>query len=363
MSWIATKLSIQGIRGVLDRGGDFELAEEQSPRSVAVYAPNACGKSSYADAVEYLFSEDGSIGHLGTEEADSEHDGKHAIPHVLAEERGIEPRVSMTLVNSESGESVQVSRLVKTDQADEMPPELGSIVRAAPAQRILRQHDLRRFVAELTPGEKYAELSRWFGLTRLEQVVGQDGILLHTSRILADRDCGWEIAGRVQDIARYTDNSVTQYDERAVWDWCEAEAERRLGKRPAIDSLEEMKKVIRTLKRLQGRIIVASSAVAESHQARLALEEIATDLISKGGPLQACHTALTDAVETERQAKRLFTRAKTGVFQGVWDAAKEVLESQITDECPVCGTPWRRTRAASQEAALITITRSRDELA
>jgi hypothetical protein len=147
-----------------------------------------------------------------------------------------------------------------------------------------------------------------------------------------------------------------------VLDWCGAEAERHLGKRPAIDSLEEMKKVIRTLTRLQGRIIVASSTTAESHQAKRALEEIATDLISQDGPLQACHTALTNAVAAERQAERLFTRAKAGIFQGVWDAAKGVLESQIIDECPVCGTPWRRTHAASQEAALITITRSRDEL-
>lgn len=80
MSWIATKLSIQGLRGIMDRGGDFELAQERSPRSIAIYAPNACGKSSYADAIEYLFSEDGSVGHLGKGEADSERGGKYALP-------------------------------------------------------------------------------------------------------------------------------------------------------------------------------------------------------------------------------------------------------------------------------------------
>ena len=366
MSWIVTKLNIQGIKGVLDRGGDFELGRERSPRSIAIYAPNACGKSSYADAVEYLFSEEGSVGHLGTGEA-SERGGRQALSHVLAEERGIEPKVSMTVVNSESGESVQVTRLVKADQADEMPPELGPIVRAVPAHRILRQHDLRRFVVDMTAVEKYAELSRWFGLTHLEQVLKH---LETTSITLEGRDFGWEIAGRVQDIARHTDNAVTQYDERAVLDWCAAEAERHLGKRPAIDSLEGLKKVIRTLKRLQGRIIVASYATAESHQARLALEEIATDLLSQAcpersrrdGPLQACHTALAEAVAAERRTERLLTRAKNSVFQEVWDAAQAILESQITNECPVCRTPWRKTRAGSQEAALITITRNRDEL-
>ncbi|MBL7182940.1 MAG: hypothetical protein ISS50_00655 [Anaerolineae bacterium] len=343
MSWIVTKLSMQGIEGIPDQAGDFELAQERSPRSIAIYDSGAGGKSGYADAVEYLFSEDGS----------------------LAEERGIEPRVSMTLVNSESGESVQVTRLVKTEQADDMPPELRPIVRAAPARRILRRHDLRRFVVDMTPGEPRgqdaAELSRWFGLTHLEQVLKH---LEATSSKLAGRDLSWEIVGRVQDIARHTDNSVTEYDERAVLDWCEAETERNLGKRLAIDSVEGMKKAIRTLKRLQGRIIVVSSATAGSYQAKLALEQLATGLISQdGGQLQACHTALTDAVAAERQTERLLTRAKNSVFQEVWDAAQGILESQITGACPVCRTPWRRTRAGSQEAALITITRSRDELA
>jgi len=342
MGWIVTQLSVQGIKGIPERAGDFELAQEGSPRSIAIYAPDACGTSGYADAIEYLFSEDGS----------------------LTEERGIERRVSMTLVNSESGKSVQIARLVKSGQADDMPPELRPIVHAAPARRILRQHDLKRFVADMTSGEPWgqdtAELSRWLGLTHLEQVLKH---LEATASTLAGRDLSWEIVGRVQDIARHTNNSVTGYDERAVLDWCEAETERNLGKRLAIDSVEGMKKAIRTLKRLQGRIIVASSATAGSYQARLALEQLATGLISRNGQLQGCRTALTDAVAAERQAEGLLTRAKNSVFQEVWDAAQGILESQITGECPVCRTPWRKTRAGSQEATLITITRSRDELA
>ena len=364
MSWIVAQLRIQGIKGIPDRGGVFELAQERSPRSIAIYDPNACGKSGYADAVEHLFS---------SEEDDDDS---------LAEERGIEPSVSMTLVNSESGESVQVTRLVKTarlsvsteldevspksGQADDVPPELRPVVRAAPARRILRRHDLRRFVVDMTPGEPRGQdaaelLSRWFGLTHLKQALKH---LETTSSTLAGRDLSWKIAGRVQDITRHTNNSVTEYDERAVLDWCEAETERNLGKRLVIDSVEGMKKAIRTLKRLQGRIIVVSSATAGSYQAKLALEQIATGLISQdGGQLQACHTALTDAVAAERHTESLLTRAKNSVFQEVWDAARGILESQITGECPVCRTPWRKTRAGSQEAALITITRSRDELA
>jgi len=197
MSWIVAKLSIEGVKGVLDRAGDFKLARKRSPRSLAIYAPNACGKSGYADAVEYLFSKDGGVEHLGRGGADSECGGKHAIPHVLAEERGIEPKISMTLVNLELGESVQVSRPVKTGRADSMPPELGAIVRGAPAHRILRQHDLRRFVVDMTPSEKYTELSRWLGLTRLEQVLKHLGT---TSNALESTDLDREIDERVHEL-------------------------------------------------------------------------------------------------------------------------------------------------------------------
>ncbi|HID64082.1 MAG TPA: hypothetical protein EYP49_15295, partial [Anaerolineae bacterium] len=313
MSWIVAKLSMQGIKGVLDRAGDFELAEGRSPRSIVIYAPNACGKSVYADAVEYFFSKDGSVAHLGKEGADSERSGRHAIPHVLAEERGITPQVSMTFVNSASGESIQVTRPVRTGQADNMPPELYPIIGVAPAHRVLRQHDLRRFIVDMTPGARYAELSRWFGLTRLEKVLQH---LETTSNVLESRDFEREIEERVQDIARHTNNSVTEYDERAVLDWCAAETERHLGKGLTIDSLEEMKKAVRTLKRLQGRIIL-SSAAAQSYQAKLTLEQMATELTSQDGQLQACDTALIDAVAAERRTKRLLTAAKNSVFREI----------------------------------------------
>ncbi|MFQ5813016.1 MAG: hypothetical protein ACE5I2_07495, partial [Anaerolineae bacterium] len=345
-----------GIRGVLDRGGDFELARERSPGSIALYAPSACGKSSYADAVEYLFSEDGSVAHLG----------KSELPHVLAGERGIKPQVSVTLVDPESGESIQITRPVRTGRVDNMPPELLPIVRAAPAHRVLRQHDLRHFVVDMTPGAKYAELSRWFGLTRLEKILEHLEI---TSNVLESRDFVREVEERVQDIARHTDNAVTEHDERAVLDWCEAEAERHLGTSLTIDSLDGMKKAIRTLKQLQGRIILASD-VTELYQARLTLEQIATDLVSPDGQpfdklrtrLQLCHTALTAAVAAERHAASLFTVSKHGVFQEVWDAASEVLESRLTDECPICRTPWIRSHVGSQEGALISLTSRRNEL-
>jgi ABC-type iron transport system FetAB ATPase subunit len=53
MSWVINHLSVKGVKGILDRAGDFDLA---GGKSIAIYAPNAYGKSGYADAVEYLIA-------------------------------------------------------------------------------------------------------------------------------------------------------------------------------------------------------------------------------------------------------------------------------------------------------------------
>jgi hypothetical protein len=73
MTWIITKISIQGIKGVLDRSGDICLKPKSgNSKSVAIFGRNGCGKSGYADAVEYLFSSDGEVEHLGKGGADSD---------------------------------------------------------------------------------------------------------------------------------------------------------------------------------------------------------------------------------------------------------------------------------------------------
>jgi len=118
MTWIVSKITIQGIKGVLDHSGEFELSKRGKPKSIAVFGRNAHGKSGYADAIEYLFSVDGEVEHLGKGSADSEQGGKHALPHVLAAEKGIVPQVSANFININTGETVIVTRPVITGRND-----------------------------------------------------------------------------------------------------------------------------------------------------------------------------------------------------------------------------------------------------
>ncbi len=172
MTWTVVRFSIAGIKGVLDQGGELPFGTSKSPKSLAVFAPNACGKSGYADAVEYFFSRDGLVQHLGKGHADSEHGGKHALLHVLAKERGVTPFVAAEVFDAEGKKNVVITRNVITEIDDPAPAELLPLLSAAPAHRILRQHDLRRFVVDMEPGDKYAELSRWLNLDRPREILG-----------------------------------------------------------------------------------------------------------------------------------------------------------------------------------------------
>ena len=350
MSWTITQLSVRGVKGILDRAGDFDLA---GGKSIAIYAPNAYGKSGYADAVEYLFSQDGAVEHLGKGGADSEKGGKHAIPHVLAAERDITPEVSVELYNPDSKVTMSSIREVRTGRVDAIPSELEPIIRAAPAHRILRQQDLRRFVVDMEPRKKYSELSRWLGLEHLEQVLTH---LTTTEQTLQRTNPDREIDERVQDITKHTNEAVTRYDQLATLQWCAVEAKRHLGRAISIDSLDDIDLCLQSLRERRDEIVILQGKVSEAFEAKSAIEKITSELPSENGQLQICETALAKAVAAEEQEEHIRAIAKNSIFQKVWNSAKDILKMQTTDECPICLTPWEKTAVSSQHDALQHIT-------
>jgi hypothetical protein len=350
MSWVINHLSVKGVKGILDRAGDFDLA---GGKSIAIYAPNAYGKSGYADAVEYLFSQDGVVEHFGKGGPDSEKGGKHAIPHVLAAERGIIPEVSVKLYNPDSNVAITSIREVKTGRDDPIPSELESVIRAAPAHRILRQHDLRGFVVEMTPGEKYSTISRWLGFERLEQVLTH---LTTTERKLQGTNPDREITEGVRGINDHTKGAVTKYDLSAALQWCAVEAKRHLGRDIAIDSLDDVDECIKSLEERRNDIVIRQGIVSEAFKAKRAIEGITSELPSKNGQLHICETALAKTVAAEEQVEHIRAIENNSIFQKVWNSAKDILETQTTDECPVCLTPWEKTAVSSQHDALQHIT-------
>lgn len=359
MPWIVTRLKMQGIKGILDRSGDFKLASKRKPKSIAIFAPNGCGKSGYADAMEYLFSSDGGIDHLGKGGADSERGGKHAIPHVLAEEKGITPEVSISLFNTETEERIDISRPVTTGRSDDRPPELEKILQNAPAHRVLRQHDLRRFVVDMTPGEKYSELSRWMGLTRLETILRH---LMMTSNELDDIDLDREIAERQQDILNNTDQEVTSTNEDEIFSWCAVKAEEFLDREIKIHAMEEFSSIIEEIEQVRLKNILESSA-SDAYHARSSLEQNIPELIISEGHLNICIHALNDVVISSKKDSELKRNAKSSMFKQTWEAAEKLLRKESLSICPVCSTEWEKTTIGSQDQVIIQIETNLADLA
>ncbi len=355
MTWIISKLAIQGIKGVLDRSGDFELSKGKKPLSIVIFAPNACGKSGYADAVEYLFSEDGGVDHLGKGGADSEKGGKHALQHILAVEKGIDSKISIQLHNPDTNEKLEIDRPLITGRSDLRPEPLNNIVNLAPAHRILRQHDLRRFVVDYSPSEKYSELSRWIGLTKLETILKHLGT---TSRVLESTDLQREVDERVQDIKKATGDQIEEYDSQKIFQWCSNQSNKYLSKQIHITKWDEISTTLpNELNKVKENLLLTSGA-AEAYKAKQTQEILLPSFIGENNIFSSSNSAFLSLITAKDNVNKAGLCAKESVFNEIWSSARKILEKQPIEQCPVCGTNWDQTRVGSQSAAIVHLKNS-----
>jgi hypothetical protein len=351
MMWLVDKITAQGVKGILTASGEFSL---RGGRSIAIFAPNACGKSGYADALEYLFSEDGLVEHLGKGSADSERGGKHAIPHILASERGIEPLISISLRKTdESGKllsTIEVTRPVRTGRADELPESLKDIMAAAPAQRILRQHDLRRFVVDLEPRAKYAEFARWVGLERLEQVLTH----LTTAGNAIDRqDPDREIAERRITLRDQIDSPISDESmEKQVLSWCAEAGKALLGEDVIVGVRDDLGPLCRQLQKRRDSITLSSKEVSEREKAKVHVEKAHGALGSPETGISSVRDALSEHLTLARKAAAAAAEAEQSAFQRLWEESERILSELSVPVCPLCQTPWERGEAGTQQAAV-----------
>jgi hypothetical protein len=357
MPWDVRSIRIEGVKGVLDKGGLLQLERSGEPRSLAVFAPNGCGKSAYADAVEFLFSRDGSVEHLGKGGEDSERGGKHALLHVLAEARGVTPVVAVELGNRTANLRLSVNRPVTTGRNDPLPSELVAILDSAPAHRILRQHDLRRFVVEMDPGGKFAELSRWLNLDSLHEALGH---LTTVENVLRRTAPDKEVEERRLDVVKNTLNQVTTTDAETVLGWCGRKAGELLGEPITVASEQDLLTVTERLARRRDSLI-GSGTSAELLRARDAAQRIIAGFSGSQGLLHLFQAA-AKAYSHTHAAAVLRQQTKDSPFSDLWPLAHAVLGQTSTATCPVCFTPWGDTLARSQEGALRALTDKQREI-
>lgn len=352
MSWVLSFLSIYGVKGVFDRAGEFKLKPKHSkPRSIAIFGRNGHGKSGYADAVEYLFSIDGGVEHLGKGGADSEQGGKHAIPHVLAKEQNLGSKITAQFTHLTTGEKIFVERPVITGRNDTRPKEIERLISQAPAHRILRQHDLRRFVVDMTPGQKFTEFARWVGLESATKLLGH---LTTAERKLKETDVDREFSERLKSIEKHTVGTIKSYNLKSILNFCEKEVERYTHQPIVIKTASDIEKSIQILCSCR-EVLLIQSQKAQTHVAESNLKQALKGFTNKEGFLINLKTLLDRVIQAEQNRNQAQSKASQSVFQEVWKNAKQVIKDKKPEICPVCQTPWAKTTVGSVDNVLVVL--------
>lgn len=337
---------------------ELSLGKVSKPCSLAIFAPNACGKSGIADALEYFFDEKGEVDHLGIK-GDSEKGGKPALLHIHASKSKITPQIALTFYGGQYAKPITVKRDVKTGTKDEVPAEIASIVNSARAVRILRQHDLRRFVVDYEPSKKYEEISRWVGLKRLDDLRDQ---IIKAQNKFKEKNLDGDKRERVKDIVRYTDGKVSNFVERNIIDWINDSLLGPLGLKSKLTSLFETGSIYDELDRrqteedkklgisvFQNLLEIVPGIKAEEGKATTA------ELFTYPGKIEELRTS---SVKLEKSKEE----AKASIFKELWEKGLPLVEEVELDRCPLCETEWDKTKYESRTALLEVLKRNLESL-
>jgi energy-coupling factor transporter ATP-binding protein EcfA2 len=159
-------MKIQKISLTWFRGASEDVCLDTNGKSVVIYGDNASGKSSFADAFEFIVR-NGKIEHLAHEYAKSERDLKNCLRNTSAP-TDAEARATFEF---DTGESVSVSMPYDRDDRFESNPSdfISDIQSWRIEQHLLRQNEIANFI-EKTKTQKYSALLPLLGLNYFEQI-------------------------------------------------------------------------------------------------------------------------------------------------------------------------------------------------
>lgn len=208
-----TKLELEGFRAYL-KPKTFNLhSRKNGPLSMAVFAPNGKGKSSMVDSLEYYFHKGGSLERLG-QKSTATRAGVSAIRHVDAERFRVETyvRVQFRQGRETFGDS-RPFRAPLTDQAKR-------VLKHAKVPFVIRGYELRQFIDEKSPTDRYGDLVTWLDLSPLLAV--QKNMKELKRQVKKEAADTREADLRLRDLADVTGNAIRTWDEHSVLEWLNA---------------------------------------------------------------------------------------------------------------------------------------------
>jgi hypothetical protein len=160
--YLLKSLRLSGFRAYLIPK-TFDFSKKQC---LAIFAPNGSGKSSVIDALEFMFSKDGTLERLGLR-AINNNAGSVAMAHNLAEETKIAPAVTIGVAK---GNDVAYGDRPATGAHRPIPAAAAKLNQRFAVSPIIRGHALRTFVENHTPEQRYTDVATWLQLGPLVEV-------------------------------------------------------------------------------------------------------------------------------------------------------------------------------------------------
>ncbi len=354
-------LGLVGFRAYLEPK-TFDFSKK---RCLAIFAPNGSGKSSVIDALEFMFSKDGTLERLG-QRAINNQAGPVALAHNLAEEAKIASAVTIGVV---SGKDAANGSRSATGAKRPIPAVATTVNACFAVPPIIRGHTLRTFVEIHTPEQRYADVANWLQLGPLVEV--QKNIRALRTQVKAAAEDETALQRVNTELARETTQVVKTWDSAAVLTYATTSILAPLDPALVLAALAAGDPAFLELKARanaeENKIGIAGLRQIRNAAAALWAEEMDAEsgqtVVSGAIPtFDAIVTTLsaTESKETEERGK-----AASTVFQALWTAAEPLFAEGVPapDVCPVCATPVADTAAGSAESIRDHIAKHLEELA
>lgn len=341
-------LLLQGFRAYLEPKA-FDLSAR---RCLAVFAPNGYGKSSLVDALEFAFSENGTLKRLGIRTINNSA-GVFALAHNLAADRQIAASVT---VDFRCGPKTASGSRSAIGAKRERPEAITAVREMFKVDPIIRGHELRRFVETETPEERYASVADWLQMGPL--VEAQKNLRALRQQVKSAAEDVSAFSSIDQQLAKETGQLVLKWQPDAVIDYLND---------VIVKPLDEALQFTTVSSDDAAYQAVTTRALAEGQ--RLGIE----GLRQVRSALAALHDTVAEPVSGESQSDGLLLRMRAAVstksaaeltlqserasaaeasFSALWRAAEPLFaaaEPALSD-CPVCLTPIATSKAGSHEA-------------
>lgn len=354
-------LGLSGFRAYL-QPKTFDFSKK---RCLAIFAPNGSGKSSVIDALEFMFSKDGTLERLG-QRAINNQAGPVALAHNLAAETKITSAVTISVVSGK--DTTNGSRLATG--AKRPIPAVGTALNACFAvPPIIRGHVLRTFVEIHTPEQRYTDVANWLQLGPLVEV--QKNVRSLRTQVKAAAEDETALQRVDTQLAKESAQAVKTWDGAAVLSHANTSVLAPLDPALVLAALaagdlaylqlesrakaEENKIGLAGLRQIRNAAATLRAEVTDAENG----ETIVSGAIPTFDAAVAA-LAAAESKETEERGK-----AASTVFQALWKAAEPLFAEGVAapDICPVCATPVADTAAGSAKTIRDHIAQHLEELA